>query len=687
MTFGTGTGRRAGRMSDTERRHILKLQLAYLTALCFVALLAILGHAAVERLAGARAADGAVINLAGRQRMLSERLARSALQLTAVDGADSAARATLARTLEHLRDGQERLSVGDAVRGIPAPSDPELVARYAAQASRLHALADAARDLDAVATDGRALTALLDAQADFLASQEAIVNRHDALAAAKHAGERRLANWLFWITLATLALEALFVFEPAIRVMRGLLTRLTESNRKMAWQAEHDALTGLPNRRALTDELERLCHGDVDASFALLFLDFDGFKRINDSYGHEVGDALLTAITERLCSRAAEPDRVRLVPYRLGGDEFVVLAHGVADTAAAEAVGEALTSLFTAPHRLGGRDILSTASVGIVLADPERRNPATLLRDADAAMLRAKRDGKSRYTLFDGSMRLQATRAERLRLDVGEAIDEEVPSLRYQGLIDGNDGRVVGVEALLHWHHPSFGEIDNLEALDIARDAGRLQELGRLVLRRATTDWCELRAGDARFDDLDLHVNLSLDELLHPECADDVAAALDAAGMPPERLRLELSGGLPERGLDAFERAVRRLATLDVGLGFDNVGHQPMPLRAFTELPVSFIKLAPSDAAAVLGPFARFCSTLGYRTVATGIETESMLAVAREAGIDALQGWTLGRPTDLRAAASARIDLGVRPGALTRPARPRAPRAAPAAGRSARDGA
>lgn len=401
---------------NTECHPIRRLKVSYVCALSLIALLAVAGHRIGSQLAHERASDAYVINLAGRQRMLSERAVKLMLLSTDESGVrgidtdgdglpDTTPRDALRDVFELLGDSHAALASGDPGKGVPLPSDPALQAAYAELGTVLDALGDEIRASLSGSSADESLSRALAIQSRFVHAQNAIVDLHEGVAERSHRRERLAATWLLGVTLLTLVLVALLVFEPAVRAMRELFARLVEANADASWQATHDALTHLPSRRALADDLAAACEPadrTTPASrFALLFLDFDGFKAVNDVHGHDVGDALLCSIGRRLLELAPFDGADRRRAYRLAGDEFVLLLCGADAHRDAPLVADEAIRRFEEAHALDRLRVVATVSVGIVLDGSCTDDPDTLLRNADSAMRRAKALGKSRFVLFD----------------------------------------------------------------------------------------------------------------------------------------------------------------------------------------------------------------------------------------------------------------------------------------------
>ena len=433
-----------------------------------------------------------------------------------------------------------------------------------------------------------------------------------------------------------------------VSVIARDITQRQQLEEQLVRQALHDPLTGLANRALFTDRLEHaLARGRrPGVTVAILVIDLDGFKDINDSLGHDAGDDLLTIAGMRLHGHARPGDTMA----RLGGDEFGVLLE---DITAAEAVrsAQALLEGLATPIVLRDRDLTPTASIGIAIAAGE--DAETLLRNADTAMYAAKRQGKGRYALFEPAM--HATIIERLDLaaDLSRAVEKRQLHLCYEPQISLGSGQICSLEALVRWRHPTRGEVSPGEFIPLAEETGMILAIGRWVLWEACRQvnaWQERWPAPAP---LTIAVNLSARQLQHPGIVDEVHAALAAAGLDPQSLVLEITETAIMEQLDAAITILTELRRLGVRLALDDFGTGYSSLSYLQRLPVDILKIDRSFVAGVAkstedSALARgiltLGQTLGLETVAEGIETAEQLAALRELGCQLGQGYYFARP-------------------------------------------
>jgi diguanylate cyclase (GGDEF)-like protein/PAS domain S-box-containing protein len=409
-------------------------------------------------------------------------------------------------------------------------------------------------------------------------------------------------------------------------------------------QALHDSLTGLANRTRFAHLIEDAAARPESerGHVAVLFLDLDQFKLVNDALGHLAGDDLLRAVAARFDEAVREPEIVS----RFGGDEFVVFCRGIYRVEDAEEVARRLLASLQEPFTVGGRHVFVTASVGISLsAEPDAHR---MLREADAAMYRAKALGSERIAVFDPTLLDRSSRDLRLAAQMHEALDEEQFVLEYQPIIELTSGRITGLEALLRWDHPIDGRLGPAEFVPIAERTGMISPLGAWILRRACDD---ARRWQETHPEVSVHVNVSPSQLVDT-LPDVVGAALDESGLEPRRLVLEVTEAamIPDPSDVDVPSALRWLG---VTIALDDFGTGYSCLAFLDRLPLDELKIdrqfvdrvGQSDAGtAVVSTILELSRTFGLRAVAEGIETQEQLDALLELGCEFGQGFYFSRP-------------------------------------------
>src|SRR3954463_8274779 len=416
---------------------------------------------------------------------------------------------------------------------------------------------------------------------------------------------------------------------------------------RLAHQALHDDLTGLPNRALFIDRLGQALSrlGRHATSLAVLFLDLDRFKAVNDNMGHAAGDELLRAVGERLAGVL----RVGDTAARLGGDEFAVLCEDVAGERHAIGVAERVAETLREPFHLGGGDeVFVGTSVGIALATQGTEDPDVLVREADAAMYRAKERGGGVYEVFDDGMRARTTRRQETETSLRRALELGELAVRFLPQVELETGEVCGAEALVRWNDPERGLVGPLEFIATAEETGLILPIGAWVLEEA----CRL---SRRWPGLVTAVNLSPRQSWHPDLVDVVAGALERTGCDPGALLLEIGESAVSEDLEASAATLRRLEALGVRLALDDFGTGPSSLRALQRLPVDEVKIDGSlvsalgtdeQAGAFVGAIVSLAHALGLRTVAEGVETAAQADALRALGCDLAQGFFFHHPLD-----------------------------------------
>ena len=415
--------------------------------------------------------------------------------------------------------------------------------------------------------------------------------------------------------------------------------------------AMHDPLTGLPNRVLFRDRLaQALARSERDRSpLAVLLLDIDRFKLINDSLGHLVGDELLREVAPRLSGAVRASDTVA----RLGGDEFAVLCEDLEDEREAQEMAERLGACFLRPFALGGEQQFATASVGLVVAD-SHIEASELLRDADAAMYRAKEAGRGRYEVFDEGMRARAVARLQVENELRRALDREELQLFFQPIHDLRSGRIASCEALVRWNHPERGLVGPDQFIPIAEESGLIVPLGAWVLQRACRQLARWRRSVDAAEDLRITVNLSARQVTQHDIVDTVAEAIDEAGVHPNDVGLEITEHVLIEDAQTTADTLRRLQRLGVRLVIDDFGTGYSSLSYLKRYPIEVLKIDrsfidgiaddESGDLAIVTAIVRMASALGVDVIPEGVETEAQLDRLKELGCQYAQGFLLDRP-------------------------------------------
>jgi diguanylate cyclase (GGDEF)-like protein/PAS domain S-box-containing protein len=421
---------------------------------------------------------------------------------------------------------------------------------------------------------------------------------------------------------------------------------LRSAEEDIRYQALHDSLTGLPNRTLVLDHLE---HARSSKQVAVLLLDLDRFKLVNDGFGHAAGDALLVEIAPRLREALRPGDIVG----RLGGDEFVVLLADVADERVAFDVAERIVASLRRPFLLEGIEHYVTVSIGIAMAGGDRVPPASLIRDADAALYRAKDRGRGRYELFDRAMRVRTLERLSLENDLRRALDRAELRVHYQPVVSLRERSILGVEALVHWEHPERGLVEPQEFIPIAEESGLIGPIGEWVMREACQQASAWHAASPDAPPLGISVNLSVRQITQRDIAGMVARALRDTGLDPQCLCLEITETAILDDSDAANQALRSLLALGVGMVLDDFGTGYSSLAYLTRLPIQGLKIdrsfiqrlgANARSTAIVTAIVRMAEALSIEVTAEGVETPRQVEELQRLGCDRAQGFCFARP-------------------------------------------
>ncbi len=416
--------------------------------------------------------------------------------------------------------------------------------------------------------------------------------------------------------------------------------------------ALYDPLTGLPNRALLIDRLERsvaACRQHPDRHFAVLFLDLDQFKIINDSLGHTIGDRLLVQIGLALKTVLRSSDTIA----RLGGDEFVMLLDDVREEQHAIRVAERIHDILKTPFHIGGHEIFTTTSIGVAFSRPNIAGPEDLLRDADTAMYRAKAQGRACHVVFDPVMHETALNWLRLETDLRRAVKNQEFTLLYQPIISLPARELAGFEALVRWNHPERGTISPVEFIPIAEETGLIIPLGRFVLRQACGQFDTWRTNGQNRSPLMISVNISNRQFFHSDLPSDLAEVLRETGMDPRYLALEITEGVLVHDADLAARRFEQLKQMQVQLFLDDFGTGYSSLSYLHRFPIDTLKIDRSfvtnlhkgtENRDIVHAILTLGASLGVRVVAEGVETLEQAEELTRLGCELCQGFLFSRP-------------------------------------------
>jgi diguanylate cyclase (GGDEF)-like protein/PAS domain S-box-containing protein len=425
---------------------------------------------------------------------------------------------------------------------------------------------------------------------------------------------------------------------------------------RLQHRAFHDSLTDLPNRQLFMDRLGQALRrtGRRHKRIAVLFMDLDGFKVVNDSLGHQVGDLLLTVVAQRL-RRCLRPEDTLA---RFGGDEFVVLIEGLDDPAQAVQVAERITEELRSPFIMEGRDLYVIASIGISLGDARTHDPDALLREADTAMYRAKDEGGD-FRVFNPAMYKRAFSRLEVENDLRRAIEEEEFVIHYQPMVDLQTGELWGMEALVRWDHPERGLLEPSEFVPVAEQSGLVMPMGEQILREACFRAKEWQEESSRIPALVMSVNLSATQLSHLDLADTVERVLGETGLEGSRLTLDVTETVYVKVLAGNTAILDRLRALGVRFSIDDFGTGYSSLSYLRRLPADAIKIDQSfvkglgenvENTAVVRMIIELAHTLSLEVIAEGVETEEQATLLKEMGCDFAQGYHFSMPLPPEAA-------------------------------------
>ena len=447
----------------------------------------------------------------------------------------------------------------------------------------------------------------------------------------------------------------------AVHDTSGNPSRMAGSQTDITEGKVSDPLTGLPNRLLFIDRVGRLVKHmkrRKDHLFAVLFLDLDGFKMINDSMGHLIGDQLLLGVANRLEKCLRSTDTVArlgeaFTVARLGGDEFTVLLDDIKDPGDAKRAADRMMKALASPFMLGGKEVFTSVSIGIALSTSAYEQPEEMLRDADTAMYRAKALGKARYEVFDADMRASVMARLQLETDLHRALEREELRNFYQPIVALASGEIAGFEALLRWQHPTRGLLGPIEFIPVAEETGLIRELGWWNLRKACQQISEWRAGSIAHRHLSISVNLSAKQFLQPKLVEDIRNLLQELALPPEALKLEITESTVMADPSAAIEMLQQIKSLGIRLAIDDFGTGYSSLSYLHRFPLDTLKIDRSfisglgddgegmEIARTILPMA---NNLRLDVVAEGVETLQQVALLKKLQCKYGQGYYFSKP-------------------------------------------
>jgi diguanylate cyclase (GGDEF)-like protein/PAS domain S-box-containing protein len=463
-----------------------------------------------------------------------------------------------------------------------------------------------------------------------------------------------------WASLSVALFSEPGLSAPSLIVQMQDISARRHAEAQLYHIAHHDDLTGLPNRSQFNEHLVRAIsriERHPQRIFAVMFLDFDRFKIINDSLGHKAGDELLVQVTRRLQTSLRPSDFVA----RLGGDEFAILIEDMGKESEAVELAERLQHALQAPIRLGDTEVRTSASIGITFSSVGYGTPEEVLRDADTAMYKAKALGKAQYALFDASLHEQVSAQLRLEGELRKALERTELFLVYQPLFCLKTGVLIGFEALARWHHEERGLINPTEFIAVAEETGLIVPLGNWVLTEACSQLCSWDLLGADTAALKMHVNVSARQWTQPNFVQSVVETLKASGIQPEQLTLEITESVLMHKMSSVLPTLRELRQLGVSLSIDDFGTGYSSLNYLHTLPIdslkvdrSFVQRLGEDAESdeIVRTIVMLGHALGKAVFAEGIETESQLRRLRELKCDNAQGYLFSAPLQSELAAN-----------------------------------
>ena len=438
------------------------------------------------------------------------------------------------------------------------------------------------------------------------------------------------------------------IFQPLAEggwvAIHNDVTQQKRSEERISHMAHHDALTDLPNRLMLREQLDQHLNSvERGAAVAVLCLDLDYFKQVNDTLGHPIGDALLCAAGKRLRECVRDTD----VVARLGGDEFAIIQAGVEQPTSANTLAQRLVDAMARPFTIDGHEIIIGTSVGISIAPNDGTDPDVLLKSADMALYRAKDSGRNAFSFFESAMDAQMQERRTLEIDLRKAIAVGEFELFYQPLVNLRENIISGFEALLRWHHPTRGIVSPATFIPLAEETGLINPLGEWVLRQACKEAARWPA------ELKIAINLSPVQFRSKNLVGTVMSAIAASGIAPDRVELEITEAIMLQNNEATLATLHQLRGLGVRISMDDFGTGYSSLSYLRSFPFDKIKIDQSfvrglnknkDAIAIIHAVSGLGTSLGMMTTVEGVETTEQLELVRAEGCTEVQGYLFSKP-------------------------------------------
>ncbi len=661
--FGSRPRRRGKSQSSTDGSTRLPQRPIgrYVTALVLIGILAVLSTVVTYRALSAQEQDGIVLEYGLRQGYLAARVAE--LSEEATTRLSGPLRSELAATTDEIKRVHEAFGTGDEALGIPPlmgtgiqgslDEASDVLDGFLVKVDRVQRAVDAGRAVSPFTADVVAKSA-----AEYGIAMQTLATSYLRTSGEQVAAVEQMEYVLLLATLILLVLEGLFLFRPAVRKLRQSWVESSEAHRsereidqqRLNYLARYDSLTGLINRTLFTDRLDgAVARARRDGSVvALLFLDLDGFKEVNDRLGHPVGDALLRQAAERLVACVRESDTVA----RLGGDEFTVILEGGHRVEDAGQVATKILQALAVPYRVGAEEIVITSSMGIASYPLDGETSEDLLKGADIAMYSAKDAGRNTYQFFTSELRDRTTQRLTLLNSLRKALEtEEGLCLHYQPKVDQKQRMVIGVEALIRWRHPEFGDVPPEKFVRLAEETDLIVTLGQWVLDKACLQMREWL--DDGLPPMRMSVNLSSRQFRAGNLVETVVASLALARLNPRFLDVELTEGALLDDLGETRRALERLRELGVTVSIDDFGTGYSSLGYLTQLPIDTLKIDRSfitdglknrDGIAVSSAIIGLAKNLRLDVIAEGVDKEEQLEFLEALGCTRIQGFLISRP-------------------------------------------